>query len=152
MDGGANPTAVKKWVIGGIVTMFALAGLMGYLALEAEKDIKARFENNLKRLMLWYQNYTDTMGSLPKTQDDFGKWLMAVQPPLQDEALLVSSGRVVLMWGAKPLTSGSGSEVIFAYTTDPPVRGRRPVGMLDMSVRWMTPEEFDAAPKAEPER
>jgi hypothetical protein len=145
-------SSARKWIIGGIVAMFALAGLMGYFALEAEEDIKARFQHNLEHVMYSYANCTESLGGPPKTQEEFLKWLAGVQPRTEEDEQLVSSGRVVLTWGAKPAPSGSGSELVFAYTTDPPVRGRRPVGMLDMSIRWMTPEEFDAAPKAEPER
>jgi hypothetical protein len=152
VTGEQIPSSARKWIIGGIVAMFALAGLMGYFALEAEKDIKARFQHNLEHVMYSYANCTESLGGPPKTQEEFLKWLATVQPRPHEEEQWVSSGRVVLTWGAKPAPSGSGSDVVFAYTTDPPVRGRRPVGMLDMSVRWMTPEEFDAAPKAEPER
>ena len=144
--------SARTWVIGSVIVVFALAGLMGYFALEAEKDIKARFQRNLDGVMHCYVTCTDTLGSPPRTQQEFLKYLAGIQGHPREEEQLVASGRVVLMWGAKPAPSGSESDVVLAYTTDPPVRGRRPVGMLDMSIRWITPEEFDAAPKAEPER
>jgi hypothetical protein len=148
----ASPKSVRKWIIITTVFLAGLAGLLSWLALKTEKDVKESFERNLRRAMLDYQNYTDATGRPPASSAEFIAWLDKAYPPATEVQELIRSGRVEVVWGGRPAKDQSGSEQVLAYTTDPPVRGRRPVGMLDHTVRWMTPEEFDAAPKAEPER
>ena len=102
---------------------------------------RTRIASNLKQVGLAYQMCDNP----PKGPDDllpfldnnatFAKWL--------------KEGDVVVIWGVRTTHVQSPSQTILAYEKDPDENGVRYVLMADnSSVKPMTIQEFDAAPKA----
>ena len=61
---------------------------------------------------------------------------------------LLRDGDVVVIWGVRPSQVPNSSETILAYEKDPDDKGTRVVLMADKSVKTMSKDEFQKAPKA----
>ena len=57
----------------------------------------------------------------------------------------IESGKVIIYWGVTP-TPDTPSDEVLAYGPEVPTEGG-PVLLKDMTIKPMTPEEFQAAPK-----
>ncbi len=96
--------------------------------------------NDLKQLGLYYLNFATTGRSPSRLEDlaDLKRDLPRVYQAVQD-------GVYVVYWNAQ--TAGASSPTVLAYVHDVPTRGGV-VLLLDGGVTNMTPQEFQAAPKA----
>src|SRR5262249_15435343 len=91
-----------------------------------------------------YHNYLADMNKGPSRTEDMQKYLQ--DDPTTYPALL--NGQYVVLWGAtlQSMTAGT-SNTVLGYEADVPTKGGQ-VLMGDGSVRTMTVQEFQAAPKA----
>ena len=96
--------------------------------------------NDLKQIGLYYLNFATTGRSPSRLENlaDLKRDLPRVYQAIQD-------GVYVVYWNAP--TTGAASQTVLAYVHDVPTRGGV-VLLLDSSVVNMTPQEFQAAPKA----
>jgi hypothetical protein len=96
--------------------------------------------NDLKQLGLYYLNFATTGRSPSRLEDlaDLKRDLPRVYQAIQD-------GVYVVYWNAP--TTAASSQTVLAYVHDVPTRGGV-VLLLDGSVTNMTPQEFQAAPRA----
>jgi hypothetical protein len=104
--------------------------------------------NDLKQIGLAYHNYLDAEQKAPSRAEDLQKYLLDSPPTYQ--ALL--NGQYVMQWGAtiQSMSAGAGtSNTVLGYEADVPTKGGN-VLFGDASVRTMTAQEFQAAPKGKP--
>jgi hypothetical protein len=96
--------------------------------------------NDLKQIGLYYLNFATTGRSPSWLEDlaDLKRDLPRVYQAIQD-------GVYVVYWNAP--TTGASSQAVLAYVHDVPTRGGM-VLLLDGSVTQMSPQEFQAAPRA----
>ncbi len=95
----------------------------------------------LRQIGQAYQNCTDT--TPPRRIEDLMPFL---DNNPQFEKLL--RDEVVVIWGVRPSQVPNSSETILAYEKDPDDKGTRLVVMADISVKTMSNDEFQKAPKA----
>jgi len=97
--------------------------------------------SNLKQIGLAYQMCDNP----PKGPDD----LLPYLDNNQTFAKWLKEGDVVVIWGVRTANVPSPGQTILAYEKEPDEKGMRYVLMADnSSVRPMTIQEFDTAPKA----
>jgi len=104
--------------------------------------------NDLKQIGLAYHSYLDDhAGKAPSRAEDLQKYLQDSPPVYQ----ALANGQYVVQWGAtiQNMTGGS-SNTVLAYEAEVPTKGGQ-VLMGDASVRKMTVQEFQAAPKPKTE-
>jgi len=99
--------------------------------------------NDLKQIGLAYHNHLDAEGKAPGQVKDLQKYLQDAPAVYQS----LEKGDYVVQWGAslKNMTAGT-SNTVLGYEADVPTKGGQ-VLMGDASVRTMTAQEYQAAPK-----
>lgn len=124
------------------VRMLALIALVAAAGCQGDRKTM----NDLKVLGVAYHNYCDANVHGPASEKDLA-------PFYENDARLseaLRTGKYVFLWnvGARDIVADSGlPSTVLAYEADAPTKGGY-VLMADASVRSMTPEEFQAAPKA----
>lgn len=97
-------------------------------------------QNQLRQIGILYKAYIADHGRAPAKLDDLKDDLKG--DPGTYQAL--QDGTLIIAWGAQ-----AGGETVLAYEKEGGLQGNRYALMGDGSVRLMTPQEFEAAPKAE---
>ena len=105
---------------------------------------RTRIQNDLKQIGLAYHNFFDTNRKGPAKAEDLG-------PFLENDARLLGllkTETIVFYWNVGLLQMPQGtSNTVLAYDWEAPTKGGMAL-MGDGSVKRMTPQEFQAAPKA----
>ena len=107
---------------------------------------RLRASNDLKALVLAYHQHLDQKAKPPAGPEDLAPLLAGEDRLLQ----ALRQGQYVFIYKASlaKMTAGT-SNTVLAYEKDAPTKGGL-VAMADGSVKTMTPQEFQAAPKAQP--
>jgi hypothetical protein len=132
---------MQRWMC--VPALFALV-----LAAGCQGDQKK--VNDLKMIGVAYHNFCDTFKRGPADEKELA-------PYYENDARLseaLRSGRYVFLWGVsvEDIQADAGTTAtVLAYEADAPAKGGH-VLMADASVRSMTPQEFQAAPKAKPRK
>jgi hypothetical protein len=145
MADSAESRKVRKWILGSVAAVLALAGVTAYVALKTEESVRESFQKNLVEVAACYEEFEAARSAPPDHPEKLFAWLTETGQSRPDLEKLIRSGRVKVAWGERLPGDSERTDAIFAFTTDPPVRGRRPAVMFDGSIRWLTRDEFKAA-------
>lgn len=111
-----------------------------------EDPERMKRSNDLKQLGQLYQQYQDAHAQGPARAEDLAP-LAAKDPARQAALQAVQSEHYVLLWGVNRSALPEGpSQTVLGYESAAPTAGGL-VLMADGSVRAMTADEFQAAPK-----
>jgi hypothetical protein len=103
---------------------------------------RPKLSGQLNQIGLAYMNCSDT--TPPRKIED----LMPFLDNNPQYEKLLRDGDVVVIWGVRTGQVPMSSETILAYEKDPDDKGTRLVLMADTSVKTMSNDEFQKAPKA----
>ncbi len=103
---------------------------------------RPRVQNELAQIGVAYM--TCAVDNPPRKIEDLMPFLEN-NPKIEK---LLRDGAIVVIWGVRPSQVANSSETILAYEKDPDDKGTRVILMADTSVKTMSNDEFQKAPKA----
>jgi hypothetical protein len=112
----------------------------------SQVDIRAipSEERGLKELGSIYSNFTTKKKRGPKTLTELN--VKGQQFPIAVE--MIKSGDLVVQWGAPLSRTGQAADTVLAYVKTAPQQGGYVLMQDGTTVKKMTADEFNAAPKA----
>jgi hypothetical protein len=111
---------------------------------EPDNTPMAADEQGLKEISAAYRDFCRKNKRGPKTLKELKlkgqSYPVAVQ--------MLNSGELIVQWGAPIATDGSASDAVLAYTKEVPEKGGRVLMQDGMTLKTMSADQFNAAPRA----